>query len=114
MCAGWGDNRFGQVGTGDKGMAVTHPAVIRDIPRIVSMAAGANHALALSEDGEVLVWGANGSGQLGLEKTGMLSSCTVHLCPCQVLRQTHNLAVRHQTDIKRRLRATDPSTSGRS
>jgi hypothetical protein len=38
-------------------------------PRIAAIAAGAHHVLALTEDGNVLAWGANDVGQLGNEET---------------------------------------------
>ena len=33
---------------------------------VVKLAAGAAHSLALTEDGQVWVWGSNTEGQLGL------------------------------------------------
>ncbi|KAL3700705.1 hypothetical protein R1sor_018727 [Riccia sorocarpa] len=43
--------------------------VIEGLPdRCVHIAAGYNHSAAVSEDGQVYVWGSNGHGQLGLGK----------------------------------------------
>jgi alpha-tubulin suppressor-like RCC1 family protein len=65
----WGDNSVGQLGDG-----TTHE---RDTPvpvgtngvfagkRLIAIAAGAGHSLALAEDGQLYAWGANVFGRLG-------------------------------------------------
>jgi alpha-tubulin suppressor-like RCC1 family protein len=70
MCAAWGDNRQGQTGTGQKADFIKAPTRVPDLPPIRAVAAGANHALALSRDGEVLAWGSNTVGQAGVEVLG--------------------------------------------
>jgi alpha-tubulin suppressor-like RCC1 family protein len=66
----WGSNRFGQLG----GTTSTESSSARCLPRrvddlkhvvCVSVAAGTKHSVALSQHGEVYVWGDNGAGQLG-------------------------------------------------
>ena len=71
-CAGWGDNRFRQVGANTTTAYVASPTKLQGLPKIVSAAAGDRHALALTDDGEVMAWGANNSGQLGIERAGQL------------------------------------------
>lgn len=70
---GWGDNRYGQVGTGSLEKHVRQPTKIRGLPRIIKVAAGASHTIALSDEGEVFAWGSNQMGQAGVGLTGFLS-----------------------------------------
>jgi alpha-tubulin suppressor-like RCC1 family protein len=64
----WGDNTYGQVGTGTRTLGVSNP-----YPRSVSglaggakaVAAGDTHTCALTTDGWVMCWGSNAYGQLG-------------------------------------------------
>src|SRR5699024_11774961 len=51
----------GSTSGGDK---VTIPAAAFD-PHIVEISAGADHTLALGDDGRVFAWGNNADGQLG-------------------------------------------------
>ena len=79
---GWGLNTNGQIGnnaiintgvpayvqkqvqvTDEEGTSVTE---YRDLDNIVSIAAGANHALAIADDGTVWAWGLNNYGELGI------------------------------------------------
>jgi len=74
----WGDNTFGQLGTGDlhrRGDAPGHDPV--DVPfagaqasgaphSVVRIAVGAFHTCALLENNVVNCWGYNGNGELGL------------------------------------------------
>lgn len=67
----WGLGGSGQLGNG--GFANSSTAVTVSLPvgiRIIDIAAGNAHALALASNGEVYAWGNNGSGQLGLGSTG--------------------------------------------
>lgn len=65
----WGANRRCQLGLGDlKSRAEpTHVFALEDI-KIVKIAAGGWHTLALSEDGIVYSWGWNNTGQLGIHE----------------------------------------------
>src|SRR5206468_3426528 len=75
----WGGNSFGQLGSGSPLQLagpppMPDPGTARPMPTlglsdIVSVAAGAYHSLALTADGVVWSWGANGYGQLGDETT---------------------------------------------
>jgi alpha-tubulin suppressor-like RCC1 family protein len=64
----WGDNTYGQLGTGGRSLGAANP-----FPRTVNglagdvqqIAAGDLHTCALTTDGWVLCWGSNAQGQLG-------------------------------------------------
>ena len=61
----WGVNNEGQLGDGTTKSKDT-PQLIDIIPgKVVSIAAGALHSLALLESGEVYSWGGNVNGQVG-------------------------------------------------
>lgn len=62
-----GNNKFGQlgIGTGEKQIS---PKLV-PLPEVVSVNAGAYHAIARARDGKLFSWGRNGSGQLGLGYT---------------------------------------------
>jgi alpha-tubulin suppressor-like RCC1 family protein len=61
----WGANSNGQLGDGtDKSRAFAFPPDGLPSP-IKAVAAGWQHSLALSTDGHVFAWGANGAGQIG-------------------------------------------------
>jgi alpha-tubulin suppressor-like RCC1 family protein len=74
---GWGNNGSGQLGTGSSttyissgdyrpvAVSVLSGSSALDGKRVVAIAAGAYHSLALCSDGTVVAWGANDSGQLG-------------------------------------------------
>jgi chitodextrinase/alpha-tubulin suppressor-like RCC1 family protein len=60
----WGDNYFGQLGTGDT-VSLPSPAAIAGLSGFTQVAAGDEHSLALRSDGTVWAWGSNQFGQLG-------------------------------------------------
>jgi alpha-tubulin suppressor-like RCC1 family protein len=65
----WGSNHFGQLGNGTT-VDSNVPVAVDTLgalagKRIIAIAAGWDHSLALSADGAVFAWGSNGSGQLG-------------------------------------------------
>ena len=67
--AAWGANASDQLGTGDKASSTVPVAVqmTGDLAgrRVVAVAAGYAHTLVLCDDGAILGWGSNSSGQLG-------------------------------------------------
>ncbi|XP_021317482.1 ultraviolet-B receptor UVR8 isoform X2 [Sorghum bicolor] len=62
----WGRNSGGQLGLG-KGKVVSTPTKVDCLTdfRIKMVALGSEHSIAVTEEGEVLSWGAAGSGRLG-------------------------------------------------
>ncbi|WKU05551.1 hypothetical protein [Micromonospora sp. HUAS LYJ1] len=102
----WGDNAYGQLGTGDTvqhdtAQAVTLPGGVK----AVAVAGGQWHSIALTATGEVYAWGRNNSGQLG---TGDAIS---HLTPVKATvpagvvvtaiatHNAHNIAVDENGDL---------------
>jgi alpha-tubulin suppressor-like RCC1 family protein len=79
----WGWNPHGQLGNGTT-VAHNHPLKVLDsdssgfLARIVDIAAGEHHSLALKNDGTVWAWGDNRFGQLGI------GDLTEHWLPVQV------------------------------
>ena len=74
----WGYNGYGQLGKGTTGNS-SFPVYVVDeqgtpIENIKQISAGANHMLALKENGEVYAWGLNSSGQLGISVSSTTSS----------------------------------------
>jgi len=69
MLVSWGLNANGQLGNGNTTESSVPVAVaIMGVPatrKVVAVAAGASHSLALSSDGKVVSWGLNTNGQLG-------------------------------------------------
>ncbi len=62
----WGDNENGQLGTGATAEAVETPAAVRGLTNVKAIAAGGESSLALLDNGTVMAWGNNESGQLGI------------------------------------------------
>jgi alpha-tubulin suppressor-like RCC1 family protein len=70
--AAWGNNFFGQLGNGvplpyPDDSRSTMPVEVSNLDgaELKAIAGGANHSLALKNDGTVLAWGLNQDGQLG-------------------------------------------------
>lgn len=61
----WGSNSSRQLGIGSSDLTVPNPVVIPTLNGVKSVAAGKEHALALTDDGKVYAWGNNRFGQLG-------------------------------------------------
>lgn len=64
---GLGRNGSGQLGWPDDFDIHTTPRQVPDLTDVVTLSAGAVHALALREDGTVWAWGVNQQGQLGVD-----------------------------------------------
>lgn len=61
----WGDDTYGQLGSGASGSSAV-PVQVAGLPgNVVAIATSGNHDVALASDGTVYAWGANGDGQLG-------------------------------------------------
>jgi alpha-tubulin suppressor-like RCC1 family protein len=65
----WGDNESGQLGIGSALEDVEVPVAVKGLSGVKAISAGANHSLALLNNGTVMAWGENESGQLGDGKT---------------------------------------------
>lgn len=64
----FGSNRFGQLGGETPGGIRCSPRRVDELKQIpcIDVTAGAKHSVALSQRGEVYVWGDNSAGQLGI------------------------------------------------
>lgn len=64
----WGSNQHGQLGTGPDEESRLRPRVIKKLAtmQVVQIASGANHCLALVNNGDLYSWGGNSHGQLGI------------------------------------------------
>jgi alpha-tubulin suppressor-like RCC1 family protein len=62
----WGDDSYGQLGSG-RHLFLTTPVatILTDPGQVVGLASGSYHSLARLRDGSVLAWGNNTNGQLG-------------------------------------------------
>ena len=78
----WGNNRNGQLGLGSIGASIFKPTEvifpdpntnIVDVEIAYSSQDGQINTIALTDQGEVYVWGANSLGQLGLGNVGLHS-----------------------------------------
>jgi alpha-tubulin suppressor-like RCC1 family protein len=75
----WGDNQFGQLGTGSSADSSLTPVQVAGLSGVRAIAGGYSHGLALREDGTVWAWGRNVNGELGNGTT------TDSLTPVQVV-----------------------------
>ncbi len=63
----WGDNTAGKLGDGGSEALSAQPVEVAGLEKVVGIAAGQGHSLALEADGSVMAWGANQAGQLGTD-----------------------------------------------
>ncbi|PKA51797.1 Ultraviolet-B receptor UVR8 [Apostasia shenzhenica] len=64
-----GLNNFGQLGTTSSRSHMLEPVHIKGISdKVVQICAGYHHCAAVTQDGELFMWGSNSCGQLGLGK----------------------------------------------
>ncbi|MDI7184828.1 chromosome condensation regulator [Leptospira santarosai] len=82
----FGQNNVGQLGNGEVNLNVnsfsTNPVAVVNLRDVIQVIAGSEHSAALTENGEVYVWGKNQYGNLG---NGRLSAAnTVQSTPVKV------------------------------
>ena len=115
----WGNNTAGQLGAGLVNALQTSPVPVTTsaapgataLNRIVSMAAGQNHSVALRSDGVVFAWGDDSSEQIG-NGVGSPEFCNGSPCVIRPLvvanatgmisisaRGNHNLALRNDGSV---------------
>jgi alpha-tubulin suppressor-like RCC1 family protein len=61
----WGDDAFGELGSGQMGIPVPTPTMVEGLTGIKAITAGASYTCALLADGSVACWGSNVSCQIG-------------------------------------------------
>ncbi|MCL2519175.1 MAG: hypothetical protein FWF15_11485, partial [Oscillospiraceae bacterium] len=69
----WGENESGELGNGsyetkyDQSIfgQTNEPTQVSVVHDVVEIAAGGSHAMAVTSDGTIWVWGGNDEGQLG-------------------------------------------------
>ena len=71
----WGNNEFGELGTGQDGnalekSAVPLPVIADEDQTYVSISAGSHHSCAVDDEGGVWCWGNNEFGELGTGQDG--------------------------------------------
>lgn len=69
----WGDNSYGELGTGNVGNTNTPTDVLGLASGVSAIAVGGYHACALTTGGGVKCWGRNDDGQLGISSTQQIS-----------------------------------------
>lgn len=69
----WGDNSYGQLGTGSF-MTEESPVKVEGVTDVIAVATGAYHTMALTANGNVYTWGRNTYGQLGNNCIGIVNS----------------------------------------
>lgn len=64
----WGNNRYGQIGNGNRERQRT-PVVVKGLSDVTSISAGDSHTCAVRSSGQALCWGWNDAGRLGVGDT---------------------------------------------
>ncbi|XP_028577631.1 RCC1 and BTB domain-containing protein 1 isoform X3 [Podarcis muralis] len=67
----WGHNGYSQLGNGTTNQGVTPIQICTNllIKKVIEVACGSHHSIALSSDGDVYAWGYNNCGQVGSGST---------------------------------------------
>nr|XP_006818715.1 PREDICTED: probable E3 ubiquitin-protein ligase HERC4-like [Saccoglossus kowalevskii] len=76
----WGNDQYGQCGRGGISLEPKPiPRLIKSLEdmRVVQVACGSSHSLALTTNGQIYAWGANDHGQLGLGSKESMSKPTL-------------------------------------
>ncbi|CAD7926659.1 unnamed protein product [Amoebophrya sp. A120] len=66
VCVSWGESKQGCLGVGQETTTSIDPKTVRIPDRVVDIAQGGKHVLALTQAGKVYSWGHNEFGQLGV------------------------------------------------
>ncbi len=78
----WGDNSYGKLGVNSDDITLVKtnsPLTVNTITTANSISAGLTHALAILENGNIMSWGRNNTGQLGNNSTtDTISPVSVH------------------------------------
>ncbi len=74
----WGNNDYGQLGTGTNAPAGT-PVAVGNLPRVAAHSTGGNTTCAVGSAGSLHCWGANPWGQLGQGSTSLYSMSPVSI-----------------------------------
>ena len=89
----WGLGSTGQLGNGGTAQQVTPVPVTGLASGVRALAAGESHSVVLKEDGTLMTWGSNTSGQLGIGSTQAQSTVPVAvsgLGPASAVAAGHN------------------------
>lgn len=62
----WGDNEFGQLGSGVPDELAAEPQPVLGGHTFVQLAAGRRHTCGLTSEGAIYCWGMNEAGQIGV------------------------------------------------
>lgn len=79
----WGLNSFGEAGVregaGDNEAAIVHPTLVESLSgkNVTQVCGGSHHSLALTSDGQCLVWGRLDAYQTGLKIDGLPESAVI-------------------------------------
>jgi alpha-tubulin suppressor-like RCC1 family protein len=73
----WGENSSGQVGNGSTAASVLNPVPATGSNQFQILSTGLSHTCGITNNQQLLCWGANGSGQLGIGSNTMATSPTV-------------------------------------
>ena len=80
----WGDNRIGQLGDGTITIRTIPTDVIQLNGNIVAVSPSSSHTCAVTAGGNVICWGSNFAGELGIESTDTCEVPSMGTFPCSV------------------------------
>jgi alpha-tubulin suppressor-like RCC1 family protein len=77
----WGTNQDGELGDGEGGVKTNKevPAEVPGLSHVTAIASGGASNFALLENGELMAWGSNTKGQLGIGKAEHPEECETEL-----------------------------------
>lgn len=75
----WGNNMFGQLGSGESIKSSAVPVQVKGLSSVVSLGGRGYHSLAVKSDGTVWAWGWNSKGELGGQTTEKFSNVPVQV-----------------------------------